>query len=50
VLVALTATWAKAADGLLALALVHLWSRVIPRRWLLTGSAGPVRCSWCTAL
>jgi hypothetical protein len=40
VLVALAATTTKAAGGLLALALVHPWSRVIPRRWLLTGSAG----------
>ena len=40
VLVALAATLAKLAGGLLALALVRPWGRVVPRRWLLTGSAG----------
>jgi hypothetical protein len=38
VLVALAAAAAKAAGGLLALALVRPWGRVIPRRWLLAGS------------
>jgi hypothetical protein len=38
VLVALAAAAAKVAVGLLALALVHPWGRVIPRRWLLAGS------------
>ena len=40
VLLALAAAVAKAAGGLLALALVRPWGRVIPRRWLLAGSAG----------
>jgi hypothetical protein len=40
VLVALAATLAKVAGGLLALALVRPWGRAVPRRWLLTGSAG----------
>ena len=40
VLVALAAALAKAAGGLLALALVRPWGRMIPRRWLLSGSAG----------
>jgi hypothetical protein len=40
VLLALGAAAAKAAGGLLALALVRPWGRVIPRRWLLSGSAG----------
>jgi len=40
VLVALAATGAKVAGGLLALALVRPWGRVVPRRWLLLGSAG----------
>jgi len=40
VLVALAATAAKVAGGLLALALVRPWGRVVPRRWLLLGSAG----------
>lgn len=40
VLVALAATLAKMAGGLLALALVPPWGRVVPRRWLLIGSAG----------
>src|SRR6266516_4103701 len=31
---------AKAAGGLLALALVRPWGRVVPRGWLLAGSAG----------
>jgi uncharacterized membrane protein len=39
VLVALAAAAAKVACGLLALALVRPWGRVIPRRWLLAGSA-----------
>src|SRR5215467_10431984 len=39
-LVALAATLAKVAGGLLALALVRPWGRIVPRRWLLTGSAG----------
>jgi hypothetical protein len=37
---ALGAAAAKAAGGLLALALVRSWGRVIPRGWLLAGSAG----------
>ena len=40
VLAALAATLAKVAGGLLALALVRPWGRVVPRRWLLTGSTG----------
>ena len=40
VLVALAATAAKVAGGLLALALVRPWGRVVPRRWLLLGSTG----------
>src|SRR5215469_17879774 len=40
VLIALPATLAKAAGGLLALALVRPWGRMVPRRWLLSGSAG----------
>jgi hypothetical protein len=40
VLVALAAAVAKVAGGLLALALVRPWGRVVPRRWLLLGSAG----------
>src|SRR5258708_17155663 len=40
VLVALAATLAKVAGGLLALALVRPWGRVVPRGWLLIGSAG----------
>jgi len=40
VLVAIAATLAKVAGGLLALALVRPWGRVVPRRWLLIGSAG----------
>ena len=40
VLLALAAAVAKAADGLLALALVRPWGRFIPRGWLLAGSAG----------
>jgi hypothetical protein len=40
VLVAFAATVAKVAGGLLTLALVRPWGRVVPRRWLLTGSAG----------
>src|SRR5215510_11416142 len=38
VLVALAATLAKVVGGLLALALVRPWGRVVPRRWLLLGS------------
>jgi len=38
VIVALAVVLAKMAGGLLALALVRPWGRVIPRRWLLTGS------------
>src|SRR5258708_10717469 len=37
--VALAATLAKVAGGLLALALVRPWGRVVPRGWLLIGSA-----------
>ncbi len=40
VLVALAATLAKVAGGLLALALVRPWGRVVSRGWLLIGSAG----------
>lgn len=40
VMVALAVTLAKVAGGLLALALVRPWGRVVPRGWLLTGSAG----------
>ena len=40
VLLALAVALAKVAGGLLALALVRPWGRVVPRRWLLTGSAG----------
>src|SRR5215469_14964362 len=40
VLIALAATLAKVAGGLLALALVRPWGRMIPRGWLLAGSAG----------
>ncbi len=40
VLVALAATLAKVAGALLALALVRPWGRVVPRGWLLIGSAG----------
>jgi len=40
VLVALAATVAKVAGGLLALALVRPWGRAVPRRWLLLGSTG----------
>jgi hypothetical protein len=40
VLVALAAALAKAVGGLLALALVRPWGRVVPRRWLLLGAAG----------
>jgi hypothetical protein len=38
VLIALAAVAAKVIGGLLALALVRPWGRVIPRRWLLAGS------------
>ena len=40
VLIALAAALAKVAGGLLALALVRPWGRMVPRRWLLSGSAG----------
>jgi hypothetical protein len=40
VLIALAAALAKVAGGLLALALVRPWGRMIPRGWLLSGSAG----------
>jgi Protein of unknown function (DUF3995) len=40
VLIALAATLAKLAGGLLALALVRPWGRMVPRVWLLAGSAG----------
>jgi hypothetical protein len=40
VLLALGAAAAKAVGGLLALALVRPWGRVIPRGWLRAGSAG----------
>ena len=39
VVVALAAMAAKVAGGLLALALVRPWGRVVPRRWLLAGAA-----------
>jgi len=39
VVIALAATLAKVAGGLLALALVRSWGRAVPRRWLLAGSA-----------
>ena len=39
-LVALAAAAAKVIGGLLALALVRPWGRVVPRRWLLIASAG----------
>ena len=39
VVLALAAAAAKAVGGLLALALVRPWGRVIPRRWLLIGSS-----------
>ena len=40
VLIALAATLAKAVAGLLALALVRPWGRVVRRWWLLAASAG----------
>ena len=40
VLIALAATTAKVAGGVLALALARPWGRVVPRGWLLAGSAG----------
>jgi hypothetical protein len=40
VLVGLAAAMAKVAGGVLALALVRPWGRVVPRRWLLISSAG----------
>jgi Protein of unknown function (DUF3995) len=40
VLVAVAAALAKVIGGLLALALVRPWGRVVPRRWLLIASAG----------
>ena len=39
-LIALAATLAKVVGGLLALALVRPWGRMIPRGWLLSGSVG----------
>jgi len=39
VLAALVVTVAKVAGGLLALALVRPWGRVVPHRWLQIGSA-----------
>src|SRR6266576_1230229 len=39
VVIALAATLAKEAGGLLALAMVRPWGRAVPRRWLLAGSA-----------
>jgi hypothetical protein len=57
VVIALAATLAKVAGGLLALALVRPWGLAVPRRWLLAGSAvasalsGGVRrferAAWC---
>ena len=38
-LIALAATLAKLAGGLLALAPVRPWGRMVPRGWLLAGSA-----------
>ncbi len=40
VLVAVAAAAAKVVGGLLALALARPWGRVVPRWWLLIGSAG----------
>jgi hypothetical protein len=40
VLVALAVAGAKLAGGVLALALVRPWGRVVPSGWLLLGSAG----------
>ena len=40
VLIALAATLAKVVGGLLALALVRPWGRMVPRGWLLSGSVG----------
>ena len=40
VLIALVAALAKVAGGVLALAFVRPWGRMVPRRWLLSGSAG----------
>ena len=40
VLVALAAVVAKVAGGLLALALVRPWGKVVPRRWLQISAAG----------
>ena len=40
VLIALAAALAKVAGGLLALALVRPWGRMMPGRWLLSGSVG----------
>ena len=40
VLIALAATLAKVVGGLLALALVRPWGRMVPRWWLLSASAG----------
>ncbi len=43
VLVALAAAVLKMAGGLLALALIRPWGRVLPRNWLLISSAGGQR-------
>jgi hypothetical protein len=40
VLIALAATLVKVVGGLLPLALVRPWGRMVPRGWLLSGSAG----------
>jgi hypothetical protein len=40
VLLAWAVTAVKVAGGFLALALVRPWGRLVPRRWLLIGSAG----------
>jgi Protein of unknown function (DUF3995) len=40
VLLAVAVTLAKVAGGLLAFALVRPWGRIVPRVWLLIGSAG----------
>jgi hypothetical protein len=40
VVIAVAVTAAKAAGGLLALALVRPWGRIVRRGWLLAGSAG----------
>ena len=38
--IALAVTLAKVAGGLLPLALMRPWWRVVPRGWVLAGSAG----------